>query len=129
MSTPNSIAAVDSAHAVNTDRTAGTVELLKPPREAVEWMESPDRPTDLWCTTKVRGEVDPYWHELKSAAQIADLVHALTDPQDLVQPLQELTAAETIDVLVSWAQGHGLPLPYGAALRTYGNPPDPGLVA
>lgn len=185
MSTPDSIAAVDSAHAVNTDRTAGTVELLKPPREAVEWMESPDRPTDLWWTTKVRGEADPYWHELKSAAQIADLVHALTDPQDtltlddepptryaqtmllgdglfmveiakrfeglgaynwrigrgraaddaandpqdLVQPLQELTAAETIEVLVSWAQGHGLPLPYGAALRTYGNPPDLGLVA
>lgn len=48
MSTPNRIAAVDSAHAVNTDRTAGTVELLKPPREAVEWMESPDRTTDLW---------------------------------------------------------------------------------
>ena len=90
--------------AVDTDRTAGAIELLEPPREAVEWMASPAPATDLWWTATVCGEADPDWHRL------------------------ETTVAETIEVLVSWAQGHGLPLPYGAALRTYGNPPDPGLV-
>ena len=68
--------------AVDTDRTAGTVELLEPPREAVEWMASPAPATDLWWTATVCGEEDPGWHRLESAAQIADLVHALTDPQD-----------------------------------------------
>lgn len=52
---------------------------------------------------------------------------AENDPQGIVQPTQELTAAETIEVLVCWAHGHGLPLSYGAALQVYGHPPDPGL--
>ena len=68
--------------AVDTDRTAGTVELLEPPREAVEWMASPAPATDLWWTATVCGEADPDWHRLETTAQIADLVHALTDPQD-----------------------------------------------
>lgn len=40
--------------------------------------------------------------------------------------VQELTAAETIEVLTSWAQGHGLPLGYGASLHVYGTMPHPG---
>lgn len=38
-------------------------------------------------------------------------------PGGLVTGVQELTAAETIEVLTSWAQGHGLPLGYGASLH------------
>jgi hypothetical protein len=34
--------------------------------------------------------------------------------------VHELTFAETVDVLSSWAAGHGLPLGYGAALHIYG---------
>lgn len=47
-------------------------------------------------------------------------------PGGLVTGVQELTAAETIEVLTSWAQGHGLPLGYGASLHVYGTMPHPG---
>lgn len=41
-------------------------------------------------------------------------------PGGLVTGVQELTAVETIEVLTSWAQGHGLPLGYGASLHMCG---------
>jgi hypothetical protein len=40
-------------------------------------------------------------------------------PHDL-DAAHELTLAQTVDVLSSWAAGHGLPLGYGAALHIYG---------
>ena len=42
--------------------------------------------------------------------------------------VQELTAVETIEVLTSWAQGHGLPLGYGASLHMCGGVVYPGEV-
>lgn len=64
------------------ERPAGAVEVIAPPREFVEWMAEDARPTDLWWNTTVRGVTGPYWHRLETTAQIADLVHALTGPQD-----------------------------------------------
>lgn len=147
-----------------------------PPREFVEWMEQQTGKTDLWWQLKERGAVGD-WHWLESVGQIADLVHRIVEPGDmltledddpisryaqvmhlgegrfmveiakafetgaynwrigrgragedaenvpggLVTNTQELNAAETIETLSSWAQGHGLPLGYGASLHVYGD--------
>ncbi|WP_298712343.1 hypothetical protein [uncultured Micrococcus sp.] len=47
---------------------------------------------------------------------------------DRVTGAQKLTAAETTEVFTSWAEGHGLPLGYGAPLHVYGDVPHPGQV-
>ena len=49
-------------------------------------------------------------------------------PGDRVTGAQKLTAAETTEVFTSWAEGHGLPLGYGASLHVYGDVPHPGQV-
>jgi len=43
-----------------------------------------------------------------------------TNAPGQLDPAHELTFAQTVDVLSSWAIGHGLPLGYGAALNIYG---------
>lgn len=45
---------------------------------------------------------------------------AATNAPGQLDAAHELTFAETVDVLSSWAVGHGLPLGYGAALHIYG---------
>lgn len=45
---------------------------------------------------------------------------AVNTPDTGTAEVQELTIAATIEVLSSWAAGHGLPGGYGAALHIYG---------
>lgn len=45
---------------------------------------------------------------------------AVNTPDTGTAAVQELTIAATIEVLSSWAVGHGLPGGYGAALHIYG---------
>lgn len=45
---------------------------------------------------------------------------AVNTPDTGTAEVQELTIAATIEVLASWAVGHGLPGGYGAALHIYG---------
>ncbi|OFR88742.1 hypothetical protein HMPREF2863_10540 [Micrococcus sp. HMSC067E09] len=46
--------------------------------------------------------------------------HAGNQPNTSAEDEQLLNRAQLIEVLTSWAQGHGLPLGYGAALHCYG---------
>lgn len=43
------------------------------------------------------------------------------EPNTSAENEQLLNRAQLIEVLTSWAQGHGLPLGYGAALHSYGD--------
>lgn len=45
---------------------------------------------------------------------------AVNTPDTGTAAVQELTIAATVEVLSSWAAGHGLPGGYGAALHLYG---------
>lgn len=49
-----------------------------------------------------------------------DADDAVNTPDTGTAAVQELTIAATIEVLSSWAAGHGLPGGYGAALHIYG---------